>query len=108
MHGDRRWIVILPKPGQRAPGRLIINPDERDIAGFHPVALERVGRPGGRNSRLVDGRIPNCPEEPLERQMHCPAMHIDTGASRGVQPFYDYEILYNAAREAIAVKRRND
>ncbi|WP_420963823.1 hypothetical protein [Brucella sp. IR073] len=106
-HGDRRWIIILPKPGQRAPGHLIINPDERDVAGFHRVALDHIRGPGGR-PQLADGRIPNCPEEPLEQQMDCPKMRIDTGASRGVQPFYDYEILFNAARGAIAVKRRED
>ena len=52
--GDRRWIVVLPRPGDADPGKLIINPDKREMAGFKhfPVALQ----PGAAGHRLAARR----------------------------------------------------
>lgn len=39
--GVHRWIVSLPQPGSSQPGSLVLDPDERDLAGFIPVPSGR-------------------------------------------------------------------
>jgi hypothetical protein len=34
------WIIELPRPGSTRPGRLILNPDDADRAGFAPARLD--------------------------------------------------------------------
>lgn len=105
--GDRRWIVILPRPGSETRGKLIINPDARDMAGFQPVALRRRPSEHGGPPQPLDLGIPNCPEAPLAQQVNCPIMPLDSGAGRGVPPFYTYAVLFDAARSGISIKRRD-
>ncbi len=38
--GARRWIVELPRPGERA-GRIILNPDPAELTGFTQIALDQ-------------------------------------------------------------------
>jgi hypothetical protein len=105
--GDERWIVVLPKPGTSKSGELIVNPTPSDIAGFNRVSLRRL--PGGESGfgQVMDSRIPNCPERPLEQQARCQTMALDSGARGGVAPFYTYAVLYDEARGSLSVKRRN-
>ena len=37
--GVRRWIIELPRPGDPAPGRIILNPSEADVAGYTSYRL---------------------------------------------------------------------
>ena len=39
--GVKRWIVELPRPGDTAPGRLILDPDETEVAKFQQFAFVR-------------------------------------------------------------------
>jgi hypothetical protein len=38
--GVTRWIVLLPQPGDSAPGKLILNPDADEAAGYTMFRLE--------------------------------------------------------------------
>jgi hypothetical protein len=105
--GDRRWIVILPEPDASRPGALIINPTPKDAAGFHPVRVRRLpmrGAAGGE--QVMDSQIPNCPDRPLDQQILCPTMPLDSGARRGVAPFYSFAVLYDEGHGSVSVKRR--
>jgi hypothetical protein len=106
--GDKRWIVILPKPSSSRPGALIINPNPQDTAGFNLVSLQRL--PGGKSGfgQVADSQIPSCLERPLDQQAGCPTMLLDSGARRGVAPFYIYAVLYDGALNSLSVRRRND
>jgi hypothetical protein len=104
--GGGQWIVILPRPGSATPGRLIINPDAEDLAGFHPVRLRSLPPRANGRPQVMDTEIPSCPDAPLEEQSSCSPMMLDNGAARGVRPFYSYAVLFDAAHGAVAVKAR--
>jgi hypothetical protein len=38
--GFTRWIIVLPKLGDRAPGRLILNPTDEEAKGFTAFPIE--------------------------------------------------------------------
>jgi hypothetical protein len=50
--GVRRWIVELPRPGEARPGRLILDPDDDERAGFAKLPLADHGR--SRRNDAVD------------------------------------------------------
>ena len=50
--GARRWIVELPRPGETAPGRIVLNPTDAETQGF--VALPVVERYADRKGGLHD------------------------------------------------------
>jgi hypothetical protein len=104
--GSRRWIVILPEPGTGAPGRVIINPGDSDLAGFRPLQLRLMPARADGRPQVLDSEIPSCPEKPLEQQSSCPPMMLDSGAAPGVRPFYSFAILFDAKNGAIALKSR--
>ena len=89
-----RWIVELPKKNQ-GEGRLIVNPDAGDLKGFN--RLRWLGS---------STEIPDCPSEPIARQISCPAMGLDSGARPSVPPFYRYAILFDRTRRQIWAKAR--
>jgi hypothetical protein len=107
--GAKKWIIILPKPGDAGPGKLIINPSASDQLGFHAVSLRTLpsrnvsGRP-----QVIDTEIPDCPDRQLDQQVVCPPILLDSGAKRGVPPFYSYAILYDEELDSISVRRRGD
>jgi hypothetical protein len=37
--GAKRWIIEVPEIGSKAPGRLILNPDDKDLFGFYFSSL---------------------------------------------------------------------
>jgi hypothetical protein len=49
--GRQIWVVILPLPGQPAPGKLIINPRSEDLDGFTSFS-GLVGMPGFQQAAL--------------------------------------------------------
>lgn len=68
--GVKRWIVELPRPGDTAPGRLILNPDEAEVAKFRQFAFIR-------DTNQVAGCIVAADNS---AKVCAPAM-IDTGAN---------------------------
>lgn len=106
---NKRWIVMLPRPNSSENGRLIINPDATEMAGFHPVYLRTSDRgPTGIPAQVKDAEIPSCLDQPLEQQALCPTMHLDSGARQGIAPFYSYAVLYDGEHHSISVKRRDN
>ena len=76
--GVRRWIVALPRPGESAPGRLILNPTAQETAGFTVVALSApYAQP--RGGALHDA-IPGCLSNDATRSRACGAVLLDTGS----------------------------
>ena len=104
--GDRRWIIVLPRPGDAAPGKLIINPDQTEIAGFQnfPVSLHPDAASGG--SALRETQMPGCLDGRATDQDDCRPVPMDTGAANGLQPFYSYLVLYDQKDGLIGFKRR--
>jgi hypothetical protein len=44
--GVKRWLVELPRPGDAA-GRLVLDPDDSEIANYQRIALDDYGRTAG-------------------------------------------------------------
>ena len=102
----KRWIVILPKPDERAPGRLIVNPSADDSARFNPAGVHPLPPLRDGRKQVMDAAIPSCPDAPLDRQASCAMMSLDSGARPGVPPFYQYAVLYDAEQATVAVRAR--
>src|SRR5207344_1514729 len=70
--GVRRWIVELPRPGEPGPGRLILNPDATDLAGFVmlPLAASYAQIQGGG----VHDALPGCLAHAASRTRVCGAV----------------------------------
>jgi len=75
--GIRRWIVELPRPGENAPGRIILNPKEAELEGFalFPLNPSLSGLGGGRHDA-----IPGCLINDVSKAKVCGAVTLDTGA----------------------------
>jgi hypothetical protein len=86
--GDRAWIVILPRPTDKKPGRLIVNPSASDRQGFRiaPAPHSATELPAA----LTGGS----------------AMVMDSGAGKGLAPFFRYAILFDLKDRTIGVKQR--
>ena len=75
MHmGGGVWIVIVPLPGQSEPGKLIINPDPKDLEGFtwfrHLVLVPPHKR----------GHLSACLHNENTGRAFCGPLVLDTGA----------------------------
>jgi len=68
--GVERWIVELPRPGDIAPGRLILNPAENEVARYKQFDLMKGGN-------LIAGCIV---AEQSTRKLCAPAI-LDSGAN---------------------------
>ena len=95
--GDQAWIVMLPLPGTAAPGALIVNPNAADRAGFRLVSSVPAMGPN---------RFPICGGEASADS--CPPVQLDSGAVRGLPPFYSYAVLYDKKKNVIGFKPRTD
>jgi hypothetical protein len=75
--GARRWIVELPRPGEGAPGRIILNPTDAEVAGFALFALNPnlAGLGGG-----LHDAIPGCLINIASKEKACGAVTMDSGA----------------------------
>jgi hypothetical protein len=56
--GAKRWIVELPRPGETAPGRLVLNPTDAETAGFVMISIADRSNRGGLHDSL-DGCLVN-------------------------------------------------
>lgn len=75
--GVKRWIVELPRPGDTAPGKLILNPTVDETAGYvmFPVIRGLADSSGGAHD-AVDG----CLADVTTRKTVCGAIILDSGA----------------------------
>ncbi len=76
--GVRRWIVELPRPGEAAPGRLILNPTPAETEGFTAVPLSApyaLQRGGGLHDALT-----GCLSNDATGERACGAVLLDTGS----------------------------
>ncbi len=101
----QRWIVSLPRPGDSAPGTLILNPRDDEVAAFRPVASLSAGADAGGDA-APGVLIAACVDRPLDEQRGCPPMMLDSGAANGIAPFYAYRVLYDLTRRRIALQAR--
>ena len=72
--GQRIWVVILPLPGQSTPGKLIINPNSEDVAGFTSFT-DLVAMPGFQQEA-----ISACLHNQNSGSTFCGPVTLDTGA----------------------------
>lgn len=75
--GVKRWIVELPRPGDPAPGKLILNPTDDEIAGFTRIHLipGLTERTGG-----IHDALPACLVNKATQKQICGVGLMDTGA----------------------------
>jgi hypothetical protein len=76
--GARRWIIELPRPGDPAPGRLVLNPTDEELMGF--IFLRLVGgfsEPGGGG---MHDAVAACLRNLSNREAVCGPMALDSGA----------------------------
>ena len=72
--GVKRWIIVLPRPGEGRPGALILNPTPDELAGY--VSLPVAGTVGGGAHDGVMGCLCN----DSSRETLCGVTVLDTGA----------------------------
>jgi hypothetical protein len=68
--GVQRWIVDLPQPGSRRPGRLILNPEPWETMGFIPVQTQHD-----------PGEVAGCFSLASESATICLPVLFDTGTT---------------------------
>ena len=75
--GARWWIVELPRPGEAAPGKLILNPGDDEIKGFVmlPILPQFRARQGGLHDAIA-----GCILDSATKAKACGAMVLDSGA----------------------------
>lgn len=71
------WIIELPRPGSSQPGRLILNPNDADRAGFSKVQLDPVF--ANLKAGFHDS-VPGCVRTVDRAQSVCGPMLLDSGA----------------------------
>jgi len=75
--GVMRWIIELPKPGDGAPGKLILNPTAEETAGFTMFDIKRT--PADSSAGAHDA-IDGCLRDQKTQKTICGAVILDTGA----------------------------
>src|SRR5262249_22723681 len=70
--GANSWIVVLPRPGERNPGKLIIGPDPSELTGYVRVAITGDGG--------MHDDIHGCLALQKANKTICGSMLLDTGA----------------------------
>jgi len=76
--GARRWIIELPRPGESASGRLILNPTDEEVAGFAMVRL--VGGFREQDGGGLYDSVPGCLRNDTTQARVCGPVALDTGA----------------------------
>lgn len=76
---DSSWIINLPRPGEAAPGDLILDPAPEETAGFTAFQLQPQAGETGDGAGWMDARLPGCLKlggaEPV-----CAPTLLDSGA----------------------------
>ncbi|KAF1017139.1 MAG: hypothetical protein GAK31_00398 [Stenotrophomonas maltophilia] len=77
-----RWLVLLPLPGQREPGQLILNPTPEETQGFRAVSLQpATAKPGDRVPYWKDHALQSCIMRMDTGEKQCADSILDTGAA---------------------------
>ncbi len=76
---DSSWIINLPRPGEAAPGDLILDPAPDEAAGFVAFQLQPQTGETGDGSGWMDARLPGCLKEG-EAEPVCAPTLLDSGA----------------------------
>jgi hypothetical protein len=76
--GARRWIIELPRPGEAAHGRLVLNPSEAEVAGYTMVRL--VGGFADRDGGGLHDAVFGCLGAESGGRRICGLTTLDTGA----------------------------
>ena len=76
--GARRWIIELPRPGDGAPGRLILNPSDQEVSGF--TMLRLVGGFREQDGGGLYDSVYGCLRNEATRGQVCGPVALDTGA----------------------------
>ncbi|CAN5130732.1 hypothetical protein BH11PSE2_BH11PSE2_11460 [soil metagenome] len=76
--GARQWILEVPRPGEAAPGRLILNPTAAEMAGY--VSLRLAGGHAERDGGGLHDSVPGCLRHEETGRKVCGLMTLDTGA----------------------------
>jgi hypothetical protein len=77
--GARRWIVILPRPGEPEPGKLVVNPFDAEVRDF--VLLPLLARTSWRDDSVHDA-VEGCLKDVAATVTICGPVTLDTGANR--------------------------
>jgi len=77
--GEQAWIVLLPKPGDAAPGKLILNPTPAERARFTLFSLTRDTR--RRGDFWADNTVPTCLSRDGAGAPLCAPTLLDSGAA---------------------------
>jgi hypothetical protein len=75
-----QWIVILPRPGESGPGKLILNPSAEDKAGFTLFQLRLAGEADASNIGWLDEELTACLISEASNLQWCGDAVLDTGA----------------------------
>ncbi len=76
---DSSWIIDLPRPGEAAPGDLILDPTPDEAAGFVAFQLQPQTGDTGGGAGWMDARLPGCLKEG-EAEPICAPTVLDSGA----------------------------
>ena len=76
--GARRWIVELPRPGEDNPGRLILNPNDAEIADF--IMLPTIARFREERGGGLHDAVRGCIQNEATKEKACGPLAMDTGA----------------------------
>ena len=71
------WIIVLPRPGEQAPGHLIINPTADETNGFDRFPAGQGFNVGGDQ----DNPLPGCLIHEADGQKLCGPIDFDSGKS---------------------------
>jgi len=77
--GQQAWIVLLPRPGDAAPGKLILNPTSAERARFTLFSLARDTR--RRGDFWADNTVPACLSRDGAAARLCAPTLLDSGAA---------------------------
>ncbi len=75
--GVKRWLIELPKPGDTAPGKLILNPTAAETTGF---IMFPIIRGLGDSDTGAHDAIDGCLRDLKTQKTICGALMLDTGA----------------------------
>ncbi len=76
---DSSWIIDLPRPGEVAPGKLVLDPASDEAAGFTPFQLQPQPGETGDGAGWQDARVPGCLQLGEAKPVCAPTL-LDSGA----------------------------
>jgi hypothetical protein len=76
--GAQRWIIELPRPGETAAGRLVLNPTDAEISGYRMASL--VGGHAERDGGGLHDAVFGCLKHKVTGRTLCGLVTFDTGA----------------------------